>query len=616
MPQLDLAYTNELPTTSVYAVHKQAQSSLNALGRLHNLSGKRTSMLEHEHVGDRLPPSPRTSPDPSYLQDVLRLPAGKTEEQMDAELRDEAKLLGVDIDALARHEKRAQSTGALSSGLPRRSEESIVSKASQSTVFSDASREHSHVNSRGWYRTSASIKDYGAFLARGAANGRQSVSFSPPSTPSQSTTSLPLSSPESSPRRHFRRIRGLGMLRLSRGESSTSLNDICPHCPRDTSSQRRAMHKLPCGHKLCTQALRNTVKAATDSNQGGMPSCCGIPIPGKLIEHVMTQAEQNALLEKLEQWDEASSIAASLISERRRSSKLPDLGHVSPISRTASDELKVDALAQQDLDTIMERSDYKLLRQDQADQRDRFLAWVQKRRVELEAYHELSSRAFELRHQAAMEDLLDAHAAAMSDAEDRQVQAEADMRQAQSREKRDNTTALKHMEAYCAGIYSTGELHGRIITEQDLTELEKTRRARDQMDAKHESAINVLRGEQSRRMKLRAQRQEREVQELRKAQGKDVLELARVCAQEVHQAEDCAAGKKHSIRLRWQIQNSMVVKRYELESGVVVQGRLPSLEWPSDYSVEGGIAPRPANLERVESGKTGISTGFALRGTA
>ncbi|KAK5117436.1 hypothetical protein LTR85_008821 [Meristemomyces frigidus] len=579
-------------------------------------------MLEREHAGDRLPP--RTDSDVSYLQDVLRLPAGRTEEQMDAELRDEARLLGVDMDALAQHEPRAQPRSAFSSGVPRRSQESVTSKASQSTGlasnFSDTSREQTRPASRAWARASLSFRDYDAFLARGVPNGRHSMSFSPPSTPSQSILSLPLSSPESSPRKHFRRIRGLSMLRLNRGDSSNALNETCPHCPQDTPSQRRAVHKLPCGHKLCTQALRNTIKAATGSSRGAVPSCCGIPIPGKLVEQVMTQAEQGALLEKLEQWDEAASITPSATSERRISVASHGFSALSQASRRESDEPKVgtvDSNLQHGLDGVMERSDYKALRWDQAEQRDRFLSWVQESRANLEAHHEQLPQVLKARHEAAIDEMLETHNAAMSEAEDKQVKAEADMRQAQSKEKRDNATALKHMEAYCAGTYRTGEPHNRTITEQDLAELEKTRRTRDQMDAKHESAINVLRGEQSRRMKSRSLRQDREVLELRKAQSKEELELERACEQELHQMDDNAAEKKRNIRLRWQIQDAMVVKKFECESGVMVRGQVPSMEWQPSHLVDTAAGSSdPKSLERVESGKAGISTGFALRGTA
>lgn len=577
-------------------------------------------MLEHAGTSQQT----STNPDVSYLRDVLRLQDGKTEEQLEHELRDEATMLGVDIAALTQQETRAQSSRTCPAEVSRRSQESVESKASQSTGltsnFSDMSREQHQVNGPGRSRASLSIRDYDAFLARAAPNGRNSVSFSPATTPPQSTFSLPLSSPESSPKRHFRRIKGLSMLRFNRAGSATSLVDGCPHCPQDPSSRRRAVHKLPCGHRLCTQALRDIIKAATEGKKDTVPSCCGTPIPGNLVEHVMTQAEQSALLERIERWDEPASVAPSVISERRQFVTMPGPGTMSPSSRKSSGDSKVDSIAtrpQHDLAMVMERSDFKQLRQTHVEQRDRFVAWLEKQRLDLEVKHESLRCQVKARHEAAIEELLEAHLAAMSDAEDKQVKAEADMRHAHVKERQDNATALKHMEAYCAGTYSTGEPHSRTITEQDKVELDKTRRTRDQMDTKQENAINVLRGEQSRRMKLRALRQDREVQELLKMQRMEELDQVRECSHDMHQLDDSVAEKRRSIRLRWQLQTAIVVKKSEHETGVSVRGRLPPMEWQqSTYlNSDGATRPGATDHERVGNITAAISTGIGVKGT-
>lgn len=193
----------------------------------------------------------------AFLRDVLCLPEGESEEQMDEKLQSEAKELGIDIDALFVTPTKPQSTRTFSSEVPRRSE-SIDSRASQSTGltsnFSEVSRDPQYGKGRQLSRVSLSFRDYDNFMARGRPDGRNSMSFSPPTTPARSTFSLPLSSPSSSPKRHFRRIRGLSMLRLNRASTSSLDLDKCPHCPPDLISQRRAVHKLPCGHRLCTES--------------------------------------------------------------------------------------------------------------------------------------------------------------------------------------------------------------------------------------------------------------------------------------------------------------------------------------------------------------------------
>lgn len=522
--------------------------------------------------------------DRAFLRDVLCLKEDESEEQMDEKLHFEAKELGVDIDALFFRPRKPQSTRTFSSEAPRRSE-SIDSRASQSTGltsnFSELSRDLQYGKSRQLSRASLSFRDYDHFMAQGRLNGRQSISFSPPSTPARSTFSLPLSSPSSSPKSYFRRIRGLSMLKLSRVASSSSDTDGCPHCPQDALSQRRAVHKLPCGHRLCTQGLRDTIRTATSSMIGAVPSCCGVPIPGSMVEHVMTQEEQSALLDKLEQWDEAASIAFSLGSEKRYSAQPRGPGI---ISRTVSMESKVDSVVPQAktaAEAFYDRPDFRQLHKEQTELLERCLRWMEKQRSDLKARHDHLRNEMRTHHESVADDLLERHENAMAEAEDKQVKAEADMRESHVQEIRDNATALRHMEAYCAGTYSTGEPHSRTVTEQDRAELEKTRRIRDTLDAKHSSAINVLRGEQGRRMKHRAQRQDREVQELKRAQRREELELERACTNETHRFDESVAEKRKRMRVRRDIQAAILAKRGSSESHTSVDGSFQAMNWQS-----------------------------------
>lgn len=528
-------------------------------------------------------------PDLSYLLEVLNISHGETEDQLDEKLRTEAKELGVEIEHQTHDADIKQSFRPFAADYPRRSD-SFDSRASHSTglasTFSDMSKDHGHCDGQQRRsRASLSFRDYDAFLSRGVPNGRHSISFSPFTSPSHSTFSLPLSqppSPNSSPRRHFRRIRGLSKLKLGRSESLNPVADGCPHCPPDQNSQRRAIHKLPCGHRLCIQALRNTVKVATETRTGSVPSCCGKPISGSLVEHVMTQEEQNALLDKLELWDEAMSIAPSISSSHCESGAHLRPRALSPRSRAASEESQTERLSQEsrkELEKFADRDDYKSLLTEQVEQRDRFLAWAEKQRVSLKMKHETLRDDRRARHETTAEDLQERHASAVAEAEDKQVKAEADMREAHEQERKDNATALKHMEAYCAGTYNNGEAHNRTVTEQDLIELEKARRHRDQMDIRQESAINVLRGEQGRRMRLRSQRQERELQELKRQQRKEELELERACTSEVASLTEMISEKRRKIRWRWELQAAILAKMVESETGHHLDFKLPTAEW-------------------------------------
>lgn len=570
-------------------------------------------MQQHAKATDR---------DGSFERDVLRLEDGQTESAMDETLKGQAREVGAVVDAQAAQRQQTPPK-SISSDLARKSTESVGSKTSQSigfmSTFSDASRDQHHLQGNGRSRVSLSYRDHEALATRGLPDGMQSMSFSPPTTPSHSILSLPLSSPESSPKKHFMRIRGLSMLRLHRTDSSASLNDHCPHCPHHALTQRRAVHKLPCGHKLCTQALRNTLQSASESKAGAIPTCCGVPIPGKLVDHVAVQTAQCAVLDKSEQSDGESSRAASVFSEPRPSQISQRSGNLSMGSQTTSDELGTDSVAptpQDDLSRAMEAPGFQRLCCEQAELRDRSLAWIAAQRAALETQHDILRSTLKARHETATDELLERHNAAMSEAEDKQVKAEGDMRGCHEQEKRDNATALKHMEAYCGGtVHSTGEPHSRIVTDQDRAELEKARRKRDQMDAKHDSAINVLRGEQGRRMRLRAQRQEKEVQELSRQQRKDELELERSCTLEAHELDNNVAEKRVRMRSRWQLQTAIFVRKFELETGVAVNGKLPSVEWQAEkMQLLQGANQNDEERREMEAKRAGISTKFAMTG--
>ncbi|KAK3625218.1 hypothetical protein LTR22_023637, partial [Elasticomyces elasticus] len=200
-------------------------------------------------------------------------------------------------------------------------------------------------------------------------------------------------------------------------------------------------------------------------------------------------------------------------------------------------------------------------------------------KAELETQQTLLREQIKTMNESSLEALEDANILAMAEAEDKQVHAEADMRNHHDREIKDNATALKHMEAYCAGRYSSGEPHNRPVTAQDLAELEKTKRSRESMDARHDNAINVLRGEQSRRIRLRAQRQERELQELRRVQRKEELEQERLFTQEIADLEREVGERRTRLQKRWQLETAIATKQRATPSVI------PTLE-----SMEGSTA--------------------------
>ena len=359
------------------------------------------------------------------------------------------------------------------------------------------------------------------------------------------------------------------MLKLNRAGSDTSLPlEGCPHCPQTLFSQRRAIHRLPCGHRLCTQALRDTIIASNQGHIGSVPSCCGIPVPGRLVEQVMTHEEQSGLLDRLEQWDEAACthiLAPSEITNSQHTTTPSNHGPP-PFSKPHN------------IESILPLPGFHAHREAQQAQRDRFLAWSAQFHSTLDAHRTTSKGMLQTRHTLALDDLRDAHAVSLSEAEDKQVQAEADLLATHGRENRDMATALKHMEAYCAGTLGGGEPHGRTVTDQDRGELEKTRRARDAMAGRHEGAIRVLRGEQGRRMKSRVARQEREIASLERAQRVEAAELERA----FDMTESLEFLKRETLVRRWEVQDAIFLRKLEVDTGVVLGGRLPEVDWTAD----------------------------------
>jgi hypothetical protein len=193
-------------------------------------------------------------------------------------------------------------------------------------------------------------------------------------------------------------------------------------------------------------------------------------------------------------------------------------------------------------------------------------------------YRTSSRNLLQTRHTSALEDLREAHALSLAEAEDKQVLAEADLLATHERENRDLATALKHMEAYCAGTLGGGEPHGRTVTDQDRGELEKTRRAREAMASRHEGAIRVLRGEQGRRLKGRMARQEREIASLERAHRYEAAEMER----SFEMTEGLDVLKREALFRRWEVQDAVFLRKLEVDTGVVLGGRLPGLDWGAD----------------------------------
>lgn len=159
--------------------------------------------------------------------------------------------------------------------------------------------------------------------------------------------------------------------------------------------------------------------------------------------------------------------------------------------------------------------------------------------------------------------------------------------------------------------------HDRPITDQDRKELEKTQRMRDQMDARHQSAINVLRGEQSRRIRARAQRQEKELIALCSSQASEVRVLTGHIETELRSQKASMASRRARMESRWTVQQQICRSNAKEEDCESTFDDFAAFEWPQDRQEK---SLPEGNLSNVVASTTsqkqdlGISTGYALQG--
>lgn len=174
----------------------------------------------------------------------------------------------------------------------------------------------------------------------------------------------------------------------------------------------------------------------------------------------------------------------------------------------------------------------------------------------------------------------------LSQVEDKHVRDEMDLRACQDTETRNTAIALRHMEAFCRGESASGEQHRRLISDQDRRELAKTIHRADQMDKKHEGEINVLRGEQARRMAQRIHRQELDVHQLENRQRRELEAVQDQYEGALLELKDEVQRMRERLHRWWQLQVEIWRKGLEQETGTVFDGALPLLEWPDDDDEE------------------------------
>ena len=177
----------------------------------------------------------------------------------------------------------------------------------------------------------------------------------------------------------------------------------------------------------------------------------------------------------------------------------------------------------------------------------------------------------------------------MAKLEDKHVTAEIDLGEAQKQEKRNGLLALRHMQAYCSGQGPDGI--GRTVTEQDRKELERQGWLCDHIDQRHESAINVLREQQARQMRICAQKQELDVATLEKKHESETADFEKACSAEVQEFEELFSKRKQRLVRRWDLAAEIWKKRQADDGILELPFPIAPVEWPASVPT-GMVAAR------------------------
>lgn len=147
-----------------------------------------------------------------------------------------------------------------------------------------------------------------------------------------------------------------------------------------------------------------------------------------------------------------------------------------------------------------------------------------------------------------------------------QIAAEHDLRKAHDTESQNVATALKHMMAYCAGGAAVDPTMMHDVKEEDHKKLARQLILQQNLYAKHESAINVLRAKQERDTKAKKRWHIVEVQQLAITLDKDKQAQESQFIKDLSRLEALFEMKKRRSRNRWELRWKLHEKQWSATS--------------------------------------------------
>ncbi|KAH0430925.1 IBR domain-containing protein [Colletotrichum camelliae] len=261
--------------------------------------------------------SPAALPSPEddeadYLDQVLRLSTQTNEAAIDEELVAKAAALGISTSGLTPDttdggpESRAstvatQHVRTFSTASRDSASTTLTSHPSLTTAPFAAATADVSPNSLARKRSkSLTFSHYDKYLSQLDPNIHQPKiqKAPPPAALDPSTHSL---FSVSTRRSYFSIKEGIRKIRWKR-RSALMESTISCVCCRNEFNKSTDLHSLPCGHTYCADCLSIMIQQATTDESKMPPRCCTQPIPGSIIQKILTREEQHAFLKAVLQF--------------------------------------------------------------------------------------------------------------------------------------------------------------------------------------------------------------------------------------------------------------------------------------------------------------------------
>jgi hypothetical protein len=150
------------------------------------------------------------------------------------------------------------------------------------------------------------------------------------------------------------------------------------------------------------------------------------------------------------------------------------------------------------------------------------------------------------------------------------------------------------MTAYCSGTSSSQPELTHTVTGEDRNKLEYQRVMQEKLPAKHESAINVLRGKQEKDCKAKLQKQQAELRHLDEQYERDIRAEELLYAKDSSRLDRLRQTRRERILNRWNLKVEIWRKDWESQHGMALNGRLPHEDWPEVPDTDATISKTSA----------------------